>query len=160
VAFIRGVSALILLSASAIAQVPAETVTWTTPEQAITHKDIKSGHATLSLQGAVAAGWHLYALKQVPEGPTPLVVTVADNPVAKAGGAATGTTPSKVHDPAFDLDTQFYAGAFTLTVPVRFAPHTTGQQSIPVNVRFQTCNGRICQPPKTVRLSVPVTLEG
>ena len=34
-----------------------------------------------------------------------------------------------------------------------------GPQQIPISVRFQTCNGHICQPPKTVKLSVPVTVR-
>jgi hypothetical protein len=29
-----------------------------------------------------------------------------------------------------------------------------------VSVRFQTCNGRICQPPRTVHLSATVNLQG
>ncbi len=157
---IRFAPALLLLFAgSALAQAPQDlsrdTVAWTVQAQ----DAAKKGHATLTLHGAVTPGWHVYALKQLPDGPTPLVVTVAANDVATADGAPAGSTPSKVHDPAFDLDTQFYAGDFTLTVPVRLKPHAgAGSQVIPVDVQFQTCNGRVCQPPKTVRLSASVTL--
>jgi hypothetical protein len=150
---------LLLFASSALAQAPQDlsrdTVSWTAQAQ----EAAKKGHAMLTLTGTVTPGWHVYSLKQLPDGPTPLVVTVAANDVAAADGAPTGSTPSKVHDPAFDLDTQFYAGAFTLTVPVRFKPHAgVGAQAIPVDVRFQTCNGRVCQPPKTVHLSASVIL--
>jgi hypothetical protein len=152
---------LLLFLTNALAQAPEDlardTVSWTVQPQ----DAAKKSHATLTLHGTVTPGWHVYSLKQLPDGPTPLVVTVAANAVAAADGAPAGSTPSKVHDPAFDLDTQFYAGAFTLTVPVRFKPHAgAGSQVIPVDVRFQTCNGRVCQPPKTVRLSAAVNLVG
>ena len=115
----------------------------------------------LTLAGTVVAGWHVYALKQLPGGPTPLLVTLEANNVATAAGAPAGSPAKTVHDPAFDLDTQFYADAFTLTVPVRLKPHLpAGPQQVPVSVRFQTCNGRICQPPHTVHLSAAVNLQG
>jgi hypothetical protein len=156
------VAALILLQQTASAQapasdsIPATTVSWTVLGQTIT----KGGRSTLTLRGQVVPGWHVYGLKQLPNGPTPLLVTVSDNAVAKADGAPTGTAPTKFHDPDFGLETQFYASDFTLTVPVRLKPDAAaGSQQIPLDVRFQTCNGRICQPPKTVRLLAPVNLQ-
>ena len=115
----------------------------------------------LTLTGTVAAGWHVYALKQLPGGPTPLLVTLETNNVATADGAPAGSPAKTVRDPAFDLDTQFYADAFSLTVPVRLNSQLpAGPQQVPVSVRFQTCNGRICQPPRTVHLSATVNLQG
>lgn len=154
---------LFLFLNSALARAPddparSDTVSWTVQPQAIAKK---AGRVALTLHGTVAAGWHVYSLKQLPEGPTPLLVTVAANDVATADGTPSGSKPVKFHDPAFGLETQFYSDSFTLTVPVRFSPHArSGQQAIPVDVRFQTCNGRICQPPKTVHLSATVNLQG
>jgi hypothetical protein len=134
--------------------VPVQIVSWTVQPQDIAAPD----RATLTLHGSVVHGWHVYSLKQAPEGPTPLVVSVVTNDVATANGAPTGSAPVKFHDPAFNLETQFYSGDFTLTVPVRFRPRAGSAQAVPVDVRFQTCNGRICEPPKTVHLFVPVNL--
>lgn len=132
-----------------------DTVSW-----AVQPQDARAGgKLSITLRGTVADGWHVYSLQQAPEGPTPLVASIEANAVATANGAVTESKPVKLRDPAFGLDTQFYEHAFTLTVPVRVKPHTSGQQAIPVSVRFQTCNGRICQPPKTVHLSVPVTVK-
>lgn len=152
-------SALLGLSlhSAAIAQPSAaqgDTVTWT-----VQASDIAKGKATLTLNGAVREGWHVYSLKQLPDGPTPLLITVDQNDFAKAGGTVAGSAPTKIHDPAFGLDTQFYESAFSLKVPVRLGGHpTAGPQSIPLSVRFQTCNGRVCQPPKTVHLSATINL--
>lgn len=137
-----------------------ETVSWTV--SAPTEDAIKPGsRLTLTLRGTIQDSWHLYSLKQAPDGPTPLLISLGANSVATAGGAVTGTAPTKRRDPAFGLNTQYYEHAFTLTVPVRLKPNLKpGQQAIPLNVRFQTCNGTVCQPPKTVRLSAPVNLAG
>jgi hypothetical protein len=136
-----------------------DTVTWTLSSPGA--DAVKPGsRLALTLHGAVLDGWHVYSLKQLPEGPTPLRVTLDPSEVAAADGAPAGSAPSKTHDPAFDLDTQFYAHAFTVTVPVRIGSHlAAGRQLIPVSVRFQTCNGQICQPPKTVRLSAPINVR-
>lgn len=142
--------------AAAIAQ-PVETASWTVSAPAA----LKPGSKTvITLQGAVQDGWHLYALKQAPDGPTPLLVSIEKNGVATANGVVTGSAPQKVRDPAFGLDTQFYAQAFTLMVPVRLKDNLKpGPQAIPLSVRFQTCNGAVCQPPKTVHLSAAITVQ-
>ena len=146
------VAAIAVLSGLAVAQpVPAETVTWTLDSQVA-----KGSHGAVILHGTVAPGWHVYSLKQAPEGPTPLLVGIAANDVAVADGAPTGSAPTKIHDPAFNLETQFYSGPFTLPLPVRFK-RAAGPQAIPLDVRFQTCNGRVCQPPTTVHLSAALS---
>ena len=135
----------------------AETVSWS----ASAHPDqVKpAGMLTLTLKAQVLDGWHVYALKQLPGGPTPLRITVDPNNIAAASGEPAGSPPLKIHDRSFDLDTQLYSHAFTVTVPVLVGSRPgVGRQLIPVSVRFQTCNDRICQPPKTVRLSAPITV--
>lgn len=147
------------LSSAALAQASdnglPDTVSWSVAP----HEAKAGGKLALTLRGTVQDGWHVYSLKQAPDGPTPLLVSLGANNAIAADGAATESKPVKQHDPAFGLDTQFYEHAFTLTVPVRFKPQAAGQQVVPVNVRFQTCNGRICQPPKTVHLSAPVNVQ-
>jgi hypothetical protein len=162
-----GVFAAVLVSGlslhGAVAQTAdpaaAETVSWTASVSAA--NPVKPDSAlTVTLHAQVKDGWHVYALKQLPNGPTPLRITVDANKVAAASGDAVGSPATKVHDAAFNLDTPLYSKAFTATVPVRVAAHAAaGAQSIPVSVRFQTCNGAICQPPKTVHLSAPVTVN-
>jgi cytochrome c biogenesis DsbD-like protein len=147
------------LSGVALAQAPEsgipETVSWSIAPQAAK----AGGKLLLTLRGTVQDGWHVYSLKQAPDGPTPLLVSLGASDVIAAEGAVTESRAVKQRDPAFGLDTQFYEHAFTLTVPVRLKPQVAGQQVVPVNVRFQTCNGRICQPPKTVHLSAPVNVQ-
>jgi DsbC/DsbD-like thiol-disulfide interchange protein len=156
--------ALLGLAAPASAQnvdpAAAQTVNWTvTADPGETVK--QGGRVTLTLHGQIADGWHVYALKQLPNGPTPLRVTLDQNAVATASGAPAGSPATTIHDPGFDLDTQYYSHNFTVALPLQLAAHAAGgPQQIPVSVRFQTCNDRICQPPKTVHLSAAVSVAG
>lgn len=167
--FVRSAVALALVAAAlpslAMAQGPGrgpgrglpDTVSWTASAPDTVER---GGRLNLTLQGLVEPGWHVYGLKQLPTGPTPLKVALEQNEVAAAAGAPTGSAPVKSHDPSFDLETQYYDKPFTVTAPVRIgAKAAAGRQLIPVSVRFQTCNGQICHPPKTVRLTVPVTVR-
>ena len=155
-------AALIALAmqGAALAQSPADTVAWTLT--APSADSVKPGaRVVLKLQGVVLDGWHVYALKQLPGGPTPLRVALDPSDVAASAGAPAGSPTIKVRDPSFNLDTEYYSKPFSVTVPVRIgAKAAAGKQSIPVSVRFQTCNGEICHPPKTVKLSAPVTVQG
>ncbi len=113
--------------------------------------------ATLELSGEIQDGWHVYALTEPPGGPTALRVTLDDNAVADAAGVPSGTTPQKRHDPSFGLETRFYTHTFTVRLPVQLKQQAaTGEQLIPISVRFQTCSDRECQPPTTIHLSVPI----
>jgi hypothetical protein len=148
------------LAETAIAQpsLGAETVAWTAPAPVQAAKP--GGRLNITLHGAVQKGWHVYGLKQLPDGPNPLRVALDASDVAKADGPPVGSPATKFQDPSFNLETQFYDHDFTVTAPVRIGPHAAaGAQTIPISVSFQTCNGGICQPPRTVRLSVPVTIR-
>jgi Disulphide bond corrector protein DsbC len=136
--------------------IPPETVRWTV---AAVSKDVlrPGSSATLQLSGTILDGWHVYALTQQPGGPTPLRVTLDSNDIASVAGGPTDTAAEKVHDARFGLDTQYYTHAFSVQLPVRLSQQLiAGRQVIPVSVRFQSCSDRVCLPPKTLHLSVPV----
>jgi hypothetical protein len=137
-----------------------ETVAWTL--SAPPAESVKPGsRVVLSLQGAVRDTWHVYGLKQLPAGPTPLRVALEPGGVATADGAPSANAPIKVHDPSFDLETQYYTREVAVKVPVRIAARAAaGPQQIPLTVRYQTCDGRVCQPPKSIRLSATVNVRG
>lgn len=131
-------------------------VTWTLDPVAVSGK---AGRAVVNLRGTIREGWHVYALKQAATGPTPLVVSVEQNVAATAAGAPVGSKPVVANDPAFGFVTPFYVRSVNVAVPVRLRPNLApGQHAIPISVRYQSCDGRICVPPKTVHLTVPITI--
>jgi hypothetical protein len=113
------------------------------------------GDASLELSAVVPEGWHVYAATQLPGGPTPLRVSLEDGANARLTGVASGTVPQKRHDKSFDLDTEFFTGAFTLRLPLVWLASRTAAPLLPVEVRYQTCSERECQPPQTVHLAAP-----
>lgn len=146
---------------SALAQADGipETVSWTVSVPS-GEAAKQGGKLAIQLHGNAREGWHVYSLKQLPLGPNPFFAAVDGGEIAVADGAPFESKAIKAKDAAFGFETQYYEKAFTVTLPVRLnksAP--AGQQAIPVKVRFQTCNGTVCQPPKTVRLSAPITVK-
>jgi len=145
-----------ILCTVSFAQAPVQPVTWSTSTSA--KGELKRGsRVTLDLSADIQEGWHVYGLNQAPGGPTPLHVAVDENDIVQSGGALSSTKPVKQHDRAFDLDTETYTHSFVLHLPVEVKQHAIiGNRSVPVSVRLQACNDRVCLPPKTVRLAVPV----
>jgi hypothetical protein len=143
------------LSASVAQGPPPQPVQW----KALLNPAIplKAGdRIAIDLSGAVEAGWHVYALSQPAGGPIPLRVSIDENPVAEGSGELQGTAPVKKQDPSFQQETELYEGDFVLLVPLEVKHASAGKQSIPLSVRFQACSDRVCLPPRTVHLSVPV----
>lgn len=162
-------SALVGLAihASAASQTPtkpkspfgADTVVWSVSGPA--GDVIPGAKIKLAVKGAVVEGWHIYAPEQGSRGPIPLSVDVDKNAVAAADGEVIAAAPVKAHDKSFGFETQYYDKDFTVEIPVRIdAKSATGPQEIPVSVYFQSCNGKVCHPPKSVSLSAPITVKG
>ncbi len=141
-----------IAAAAAQAQAPIQPVSWSLSRSAASAKP--GSRLTLSLTAHIDEGWHVYALKQVEGGPTPLRITTDPNGSVQVAGAPSGTAPTKRHDASFDLDTQVFNHLFTLKVPVQVRPAAAAGEDIALNVRFQACNDHVCLPPRTVHLSL------
>jgi len=146
-------------SVAVIAQGPIQPVQWT--GSVVTKAPIEPGRkATIEVAADIQDGWHVYGLEQLAGGPTPLHLSLDPNELVRATGAIKGTAPVKRHDSSFDLETQVYTHSFTLQVPVQVEPHpAAGKQSVSVSVRFQACSDRICLPPRTVHVPVPIEIR-
>lgn len=144
--------------AAAAAQSSPPPVTWTVSATAGTARS--GSQLTLHLAAKLEDGWHVYGVNQVEGGPTPLRITVDPNDAVQSAGTPSGTPPTKKHDASFDLDTEVFLHPFTLHIPLHVKPHSDpGSRDIALNVRFQACNDRICLPPKTIHLTVPVQIS-
>ena len=146
-------------SASAPGNVPpVATVNWVAAPLVIGRQE-RGARNLITLRGQVKDGWHVYALTQPENGPTPLVVTLEANALAKAAGKPVGSQPTQAFDRSFNLNLPYYERGFQVNLPLRLAAGLApGRYSLPVSIRFQTCNGRTCEPPRTVHLTVPVEI--
>jgi DsbC/DsbD-like thiol-disulfide interchange protein len=147
-----------ILCAVGPAQAPLQPVSWTA--SASVESDLKRGsRTTLDVKAEIQDGWHVYGLHQAADGPTPLHIAVDENEVVQNSGVINGTRPLKQRDASFGVETETYTHSLVLHLPVQVKQHAAaGNQSVPVSVRFQSCNDRICLPPKTVHLAVPIAV--
>lgn len=146
---LAGAALLLISSGSSYAQRPSEIVKW----NANVTKSSASA-ATLALSATIQDGWHVYALSQPAGGPTPLRISIpAGTPFALQLPVAEGKV---IHhnDPNFNMETLYYLNnaSFTLSVKKAAAASVPGE-AVPVDVRFQACNDRLCLPPYTAHLT-------
>ena len=140
------------IGVNAAAQAPPDDVHWTVAVAENGRRLQAGADAVVEISGAIDEGWHVYGLQQLPGGPTPLRITLDASESATAAGAASESTPQKIHDQRFGLDTQFHTHALQVHLPVHISPAAAGSLTIPISVRFQLCSEGECKPPRTVHL--------
>jgi DsbC/DsbD-like thiol-disulfide interchange protein len=142
------------------AQRPSDVVHWTA--KAATGTIAQGGTITIAITADIEEGWHVYALTQPKGGPIPLAIGVTKSqPFDVDIRRIKSPAPTIASDPNFNLETHYYEGPVTLTVPVmvkRTAP--LGKGTVPVEVTFQACSNRICLRPFTETISVDVSITG
>jgi thiol:disulfide interchange protein DsbD len=126
----------------------AERVKWTASIPA----DAAGGAVvTATLKAEIEKGWNLYSINKV-EGPVP--TTVEAIAPATLAGKVEQSKPIKKQDPNFGVEVEYFTGEATFKVPLKLGPNPTEGK---LKVRYQTCNDRTCDMPKTVE--VPLTGE-
>jgi tetratricopeptide (TPR) repeat protein len=123
-------------------------------------RPLKPGETfTAQLTAQIAAGWHLYSAHQSPGGPRPTRITLPAEQSFKLAGEIEAPPPQTAFDENFGFETSFYKNSATFTLPVRVAEDVLqGRHQLRVNAHFQTCNDRLCLPPKTVQLVAAINV--
>lgn len=103
----------------------------------------------------------MYSITQPPGGPIQTRITVPQGQRFSLAAAPAGPPPIKAFDPNFSMQTEWYDDEAGFVLPIVVAPDTpAGTHRVEVHVRFQTCNDRLCLPPKTEKLAAEVTVAG
>jgi thiol:disulfide interchange protein DsbD len=154
---------LILLLASAATVLAQENpnTTWKLLTPTVTGAPGKT--VDVKVQVKIKEKSHLYSTKTYPDdafGPNSTVVTVGDKPLSY-GGKLKGPKPHSYPDPNFDnLETEYWEGTVTLTVPVKIAKDAKeGTVQGWVNFFFQTCDDHACQLPMDKKLEFTVDIK-
>jgi DsbC/DsbD-like thiol-disulfide interchange protein len=117
------------------------------------------GHFTVALNARIQPGWHMYSLKPVPNGPIPTRIWIGEGQPFALAGAVRAPAATEVQDPSFNMEVETYESDVSFTLPVRVPQTTTpGTQVLLVNVSYQSCDSRVCLPPKTVKVSLPLEI--
>jgi len=121
---------------------------------------LKPGESfTAQLTAQIAAGWHIYSIDQAPSGPRPTRITLPAEQSFKLAGKMEAPPPQTAFDENFGFETSFYKNSAAFTLPVRVAEDVMpGRHQLRINAYFQTCNDRLCLPPKTVQLVAEINL--
>ena len=132
---------------------PADPVAWKLQE--ISAKPVKPGaRFPVKLVATIEPGWHLYSLKPMAEGPIPTRIWIAEGQPFTMAGAIQAAEPTAVQDPALNMEVEVYEGEAAFTLPVQAAASAAGAQKLIVSASYQTCNNRLCLPPKTVKIEL------
>jgi thiol:disulfide interchange protein DsbD len=124
-------------------------------------KTAKAGaRFSVKLVAAVQPGWHLYSLKPMPEGPIATRIWIAEGQPFTLAAAVQAPDPTVMQDPTLNMEVEFYEGEAAFTLPVKIAAGTAaGPQTLTVSASYQTCNDKLCLPPKTVKVQAPITIQ-
>lgn len=114
-------------------------------------------HVTAHLHATIQQGWHLYALDQTPGGPVATRIRLAPHqPFTLSGDVGEGM-PRHARDPNFNIETSFFLGQATFTLPLKAASRAKAEHSrVVVDVLYQTCNDRLCLPPQVAKVTAAV----
>jgi thiol:disulfide interchange protein DsbD len=146
------------LTALVLAAAPADPVAWKLEPPAA--KSVKAGgRFSVKLVANVQAGWHLYSLKPIADGPIPTRIWIAEGQPFSLASSVQAPDPTTAQDKTLGMEVEFYEGETLFTVPVKITAGTSGAQTLTVSTSYQACNDKLCLPPKTVKVQVPVTVQ-
>ena len=139
--------------ASAAAKPPVHWSVKTAPAKAV-----KLGAKfNVTVRGEIDPGWHLYALEEPDGGPVATEITLTEGDSAELVRVEE-SKPKILPDALFQRPTGFFEGSaeFTLHLQAARVAGATGTNGLRVLVRYQSCNDRICLPPHTDTIPVPL----
>jgi len=109
----------------------------------------------VSLQ--IREGYHCNSNKPIDDYLIPLKLTWAPGPLEAP--EVTYPTPQMEKYSFSPTPLSVYTGNFELMTKFKVSPTATpGQVNITGRLRYQACNDRMCLPPKTVDVSLPVDI--
>jgi hypothetical protein len=113
----------------------------------------------LKLVARIEEGWHLYSMKPVEDGPIPTRLWLAEGQPLQLAGPIRAAEPEKVQDPSFGMEVELYEGQAEFTLPLRVAAGApAGPMTVVVMASYQSCNNKVCLPPKTVKVEGAVAV--
>jgi DsbC/DsbD-like thiol-disulfide interchange protein len=123
-------------------------------------RDVVAGRTVpITLQAAIAKGWHIYSLTQKPGGPIPLRLELVGAADVVVRGVVDAPKPERTFDKNFGIETELYSGTPRFTIPVG-APgkSLTGLRRFQIAARYQVCSDKVCLPPRTDKLDVAIRI--
>jgi hypothetical protein len=146
-----------LLAALTLSAAAPDPVAWKL--QAGPDKPVKAGaQFTVKVVAAIQEGWHMYGLKPVADGPIPTRIWLPEGQPFQLAGRIQAPPAQTLQDPSFGMEVELYEGEASFTLPVKAGAGAAGSKTLVVSASYQSCNDKMCLPPKTVKVEVPVAV--
>jgi DsbC/DsbD-like thiol-disulfide interchange protein len=145
------------LAALALAAAPPDPVSWKL--EPVSAKVKAGGRVNVKLVANIQAGWHLYSLKPIADGPVPTRIWIAEGQPFSLASSVQAPEPTVAQDKTIGMEVEFYEGETPFSLPVKIAAGTSGAQTVTVSASYQSCNDKLCLPPKTVKVQLPLTVQ-
>lgn len=145
---------LFLPSALLLAQIP-DPVTFTVTKAPT---QIKTGDTfNVTIRAGIEGKWHLYSINLAEDaGPFPTKITAGE--ALEIASEIKESEPIIAFDPNFKAKVGWHSHKATFTIPLKLVETPTTKLS--VDIFYQVCNDRVCMPPKTKTVVLPVKVEG
>jgi thiol:disulfide interchange protein DsbD len=144
---------------AASAQGTADPITWALAVQPAGATAAPGEKITVALTATIEEGWHLYSIKLEPGGPVPTSITVPAGQVFALAGDIAEPVPSSSFDGNFNKVLEYHENKAVFTIPLAAAASApAGKQTARVSISYQTCNDRLCLPPRQVSAAADVQI--
>ena len=143
------------------AQSPPQPVSWSVALEPRGSSSVAAGGTiTVAVTAKINEGWHVYGTEELKDGPRPLAIALADGQPFKAAGKLQAPEADRDFDESFNQVTTFYGKTTTFRLPVAVSSGAPrGPAAVDIEIGFQACDGRICLPGRTVKLSAPLEIR-
>jgi thiol:disulfide interchange protein DsbD len=106
------------------------------------------------LKAQIESPWYIYAPSTPPGGPIATTISLLPSKTLISKGKTVQPKANRHFDEGFAMQTETFAKTVSFGIPIQVAKNVVGTQKATVRVRYQTCNAKLCLPPKTVEVPV------
>ena len=113
----------------------------------------------IKLKAEMESNWRIYSVHKTSEGPIPTEITI-NGDFLDAVGDIIEPEPEHKWDEGFGVKSYFHKDGSIFKIPVKLkASLAEGSYSALVDFRYIVCDDRMCYPPNTISLIVPISVE-
>jgi thiol:disulfide interchange protein DsbD len=110
------------------------------------------------LKAQIEAPWYIYAPSTPAGGPTATTIELQPSKGLAPVGKFVQPKAMSHFDEGFQMKTETFSKSVSFGIPIKIKSGVKGAQKASVRVRYQTCNAKLCLPPKTVEVPVTFTV--
>ena len=116
--------------------------------------DVNQGEVALvEVQSQLDFSWRIYAVYDVPEGPSPTKFIINSDIISKVGKVIE-PEPTEKFDEGFGNVTKYHEGSPNFIIPIKLNDDLpSGNYNVDIIIDYQVCNNSLCYPPNQVTRS-------